>query len=68
MCMSALVWAGIAGVVFGSSIEGIRRAGIDQIDISAKTVIDASPFYPGMLLGGVLQAETDRLFMQRKRQ
>ena len=68
MCMSALVWARIAGVVFGTSIDGIRRAGIDQIAITAKAVIDASPFYHGMLLGGVLQAETDRLFMQRKRQ
>jgi tRNA(Arg) A34 adenosine deaminase TadA len=35
MCMSALVWAGIGGVVFASSIDGIRRAGIDQIAITA---------------------------------
>ena len=67
MCMSALVWAGIGGVVFASSIDSIRRAGIDQIDISAKAVIEASPFYRGTLLGGVLQAETDRMFMARKR-
>jgi len=67
MCMSALVWAGIGGVVFGSSIDGIRRAGIDQINITAKTVIDASPFYKGTLLGGVLQSETDRLFLERKK-
>ena len=68
MCMSALVWAGIGGVVFASSIEGIRRAGIEQIDITAKSVVDASPFYHGMLLGGVLREETDQLFMERKRQ
>jgi tRNA(adenine34) deaminase len=37
------------------------------INITAKTVIDASPFYKGTLLGGVLQAETDRLFMERKK-
>lgn len=67
MCMSALVWAGIGGVVFGSSIDGIVRAGIDQIQIPAQTVIDGSPFYHGTLLGGVLQAETDRLFLERKR-
>jgi tRNA(adenine34) deaminase len=59
--------AGIGGVMFGSSIDGIRRAGIDQINITAKAVIDASPFYKGTLLGGVLQAETDRLFMERKK-
>jgi tRNA(adenine34) deaminase len=68
MCMSALVWAGIGGVVFASSIDSIRRAGIDQINISAKSVVDASPFWHGTLLGGVLQAETDRMFQQRKRQ
>jgi hypothetical protein len=50
-----------------SSIDGIRRAGINQINITAKTVIDASPFYKGTLLGGVLQSETDRLFLERKK-
>ncbi len=67
MCMSALVWAGIGGVVFASSIDGIRRAGIGQIDIAAKAVIAASPFYSGLLLGGVLAAETDRMFMERRK-
>jgi tRNA(Arg) A34 adenosine deaminase TadA len=67
MCMSALVWAGIGGVVFGTSIDGIKRAGIDQIQITAKAVVDASPFYHGTLLGGMLEAETDQLFLHRKR-
>ena len=67
MCMSALVWAGIGGVVFASSIDAIRRAGIDQIAITAKQVVDASPFYKGTLVGGVLAAETDRMFMERRR-
>lgn len=67
MCMSALVWAGIGGVVFASSIDVIRRAGIEQIGISAKQVVDASPFFKGDLLGGVLQAEADKIFLQRNR-
>jgi tRNA(adenine34) deaminase len=67
MCMSALVWAGIGGVVFGTSIDELRRVGIDQIAIAAQTVADASPFYRGLLLGGVLQSETDRLFLERKK-
>ena len=67
MCMSALVWAGIGGVVFASSIDAIRRAGIDQINITAKAVADAAPFYHGLLVGGVLAPETDRMFMERKR-
>ncbi|MGD9885275.1 MAG: nucleoside deaminase [Reyranella sp.] len=67
MCMSALVWAGIGGTVFASSIDAIRRAGIDQIGLNAQAVIDAAPFYRGLLLGGVLAAETDRRFMDRTR-
>lgn len=67
MCMSALVWAGIGGVVFASSIDGIKRAGIGQIEITAKAVTEASPFYRGLLLGGVLATETDRMFLERKR-
>ncbi len=67
MCMGALVWAGIGGVVFASSIAGIRKSGIGQIDISASTVAQAAPFYEGLLLGGVLGAETDRMFMERKK-
>ncbi len=67
MCMSALVWAGIGGVVFASSIDIIRRAGIEQISIAARTVIEQSPFYNGALLGGVLASETDRMFLDRKR-
>jgi tRNA(Arg) A34 adenosine deaminase TadA len=64
MCMSALVWAGIGGVVFGTSLAGLKRAGIDQIDIPAATVVAASPFWHGELLGGVLATETDGLFMK----
>ncbi|HZP99819.1 MAG TPA: nucleoside deaminase [Reyranella sp.] len=67
MCMSALVWAGIGGVVFASSIDGIRAAGIDQIGITARQVVDAAPFYKGTLQGGVLAAETDKMFLERKR-
>jgi tRNA(Arg) A34 adenosine deaminase TadA len=62
MCMSALVWAGIGGVIFGTSLAGLKRAGIDQIDISAATVVAASPFWHGEVLGGVLASETDPLF------
>jgi tRNA(Arg) A34 adenosine deaminase TadA len=62
MCMSALVWAGIGGVIFGTSLAGLKKAGIDQIDIPAATIVAASPFWHGELLGGVLASETDPLF------
>lgn len=65
MCMSAIVWSGIGGVVFASSIQTLVRAGINQIMISAQTVAEASPFYSGEILGGVLANQADAMFMNR---
>lgn len=65
MCMSALVWAGIGGVIFGTSLAGLKHAGIEQIDIPAATIAGASPFWHGELLGGELASETDALFAAR---
>jgi tRNA(adenine34) deaminase len=66
MCMSAIAWAGIGGAVYGTSIETLRQVGINQILIP-DTVIGAAPFYHGSILGDVLKAETDALFVNRKR-
>jgi tRNA(adenine34) deaminase len=67
MCMSAMVWAGMGGVVWGTSVEQLHQFGINQIMIPATTVIGASAFYRGEILGHVLQGETDALFRNRKR-
>ncbi|HTR88070.1 MAG TPA: nucleoside deaminase [Reyranella sp.] len=69
MCITALIWAHIGGVVFGTgNFDGLAKAGLDAIKISARDVIDATPFGPKpMLLGGVLAAETDAMFLNRKR-
>jgi tRNA(adenine34) deaminase len=67
MCMSALAWARIGGVVYGTSIETLRQVGIDQILLPATAVISAAPFYRGKILGGVLASETDALFTNRER-
>jgi tRNA(adenine34) deaminase len=67
MCMSAVVWAGIGGVVYGSSITALTEAGITQIMIDAIAVRDAAPFYRGRIMGGVLRTETDALFRNRRR-
>jgi tRNA(adenine34) deaminase len=67
MCMSGIVWAGIGGVVYGSSITTLAEAGIAQIMIGASAVHDAAPFYRGRIMGGVLRAETDALFRNRQR-
>jgi tRNA(adenine34) deaminase len=67
MCMSAIVWAGIGGVVYGSSIRTLAEAGIVQIMIDASAVRDAALFYRGQIMGGILRAETDALFRDRQR-
>ena len=67
MCTGALLWSGIGGVVYASSIATIGRAGMGQIAISTKDVIAASDFWQPALLGGVLEAECDAMFMGRKR-
>jgi tRNA(adenine34) deaminase len=67
MCMGAIAWAGIGGVVYGSSITTLAEAGIAQIMIGASAVRDAAPFYRGRIMAGVLRAETDALFHKRQR-
>jgi tRNA(Arg) A34 adenosine deaminase TadA len=65
MCMSALAWAGIGGVVYGTSIATLRQLGIDQITLPATAIIAAASFFRGEILGAVLAAETDALFANR---
>lgn len=67
MCMGAIVWAGLGGVVWATSIATLKRVGFDQIDIPAPAVAAAAPFWRGAMLGGVLAEETDRMFAQRPR-
>jgi len=69
MCMAALVWAHIGGVVFASSAfsPALTTSVGEPIQISARDVVDKTPFYKPMLLGGVLAAETDQMFLNRKK-
>ncbi len=67
MCMSALIWAGIGGVVFGSSINTIKKSGIAAFEYSAKDINEASSFSQTQLIGGVLETQCDALFLNRKK-
>jgi tRNA(Arg) A34 adenosine deaminase TadA len=62
MCQAAIAWAGIAAVVYGTSVPALRNLGWSQIDIRAEEVIARTPFRRIALLGGVLQNECDTLF------
>ena len=44
-----------------------KKAGWDPIKISAQDVVNATPFNKIPLVGGVLAAETDAMFLNRKR-
>jgi tRNA(adenine34) deaminase len=65
MCQSALVFSGIGGTVYGSSIEGVHKGGVENPKIRAKDIVDSSPFYKGFIIGGILAAETDKIFLNR---
>lgn len=63
MCMSGILWAGIARVVYGSSIRTLHKLGYRQIDLRAEEVIARAAGDLGCeLRGGVKEAECDALF------
>jgi tRNA(adenine34) deaminase len=66
MCMTALIFARIGAVVYGSTVEAQQQPGHRGFAISAKQLVEAAPFPTGLLLGGVLASETDRMFRERK--
>ena len=64
MCASAIVWAGIPEIVYGSSTPYLIEQGWSQIAIRAEQVVEASSsFYTGTVVGGVLRVQTDSLFV-----
>ena len=63
MCLAAVLWAGIGRVVYGTSIPTLKRYGWKQLDLRAAEVVErAAGWPPVVLVGGVLEAECDRLF------
>ena len=67
MCLSAFIWTGIGGVVYGSSANTIKKSGIDIFTFSAKEINQGNNFSQTQLLCGILEAEWDALFANRKR-
>ena len=61
MCASCAVWAGLAGVAYGTSIAYLVRHGWQQIRISQPTVV-ARSFSRMPVVGGVLRRATDPLY------
>jgi tRNA(adenine34) deaminase len=62
MCQSAIEWAGIATVYFGTSIPFLQQLGWRQIDIRAEEVARRTPFRNTRVIGGILEQECNALF------
>ena len=62
MCQSAIIWAGIPEVVFGTSIDKLVELGWKQFSLKAIDVAETASFARCRILGGVLAEECDRLF------
>jgi tRNA(adenine34) deaminase len=61
MCMGAIVWCGIARVVYGASIAQLATK-IEQIMITDADIADKTPFAEIALTGGVLAEDAMKLF------
>ena len=63
MCASAMVWAGIPRMVYGSDTPFVDQY-VPDIHIRAQAVVDAGKaiYTSKLLLGGVPANETDKLF------
>jgi tRNA(adenine34) deaminase len=62
MCMSAIVWAGIPELVYGTSVDELIRLGVNQLHLDSPTVAASAPFYSGRIIGGVLRKRTDPVY------
>ena len=70
MCQSAIYWANIKTIVYGSSINTLNRLWGTQITLYAQDVIDQCPNHYNsetQLIGSVLTTACDELFTQAKR-
>jgi tRNA(Arg) A34 adenosine deaminase TadA len=62
MCQSAIIWAGMSLVAYGTSIPFLKQLGWGQIDIRAEQVSRAAAFRTTTVIGGVLEEECNALF------
>jgi len=62
MCQSAIAWAGISNVYYGTSIPYLQQRNWWQINIRALEVAAQTPFRQCRVIGGVLESECNALF------
>jgi tRNA(adenine34) deaminase len=65
MYSGAILWCGIPCLVFGISLQTLRRLGLPQIDLRAEEVAGRSVYFGGFeIIDGVLEEECDALFAE----
>jgi tRNA(Arg) A34 adenosine deaminase TadA len=62
MCLSAIAWAGIPVVYYGTSIPYLQRMGWKQIDMRAEEIARRTPFRAISVVGGILESDCNALF------
>lgn len=62
MCQSAIEWAGIATVYYGTSIPYLQKHNWRQINIRATEIIAQTAFRSSRIIGGILEHECNALF------
>lgn len=67
MCMAAALWAAVDLVVYGTCIPFLVQHGWKQIQIRAAEIARRTPFAQCRVVGGIREAECDRLFSRRER-
>jgi len=67
MCQSAIIWTGMPLVVYGSSMPFLQKMQFGEINIRAKTVIEASLKGKCQIIGGVLEKECNQLFKDARK-
>lgn len=66
MCATCAIWAGVAGVAYGTSLEFLIKSGRGSIRLSQPEVVAAAPPELRMpIVGDVLHRETDPLFVKK---
>ncbi len=66
MCMGAIIWCGFKRLVYAASIAQLSNK-IEQIDVTARRIANATPFANIEITGGLLSGNALRLFVKEEK-
>lgn len=68
MCSSAIYWAMIPKIIYGTSIPFLHELFGRQIQVRASEIFSKTPdFYSCNLIGGIMESECNQLFIEAKK-